>query len=200
MNFLSGERGGLKEQEPGKGIPLAFGILFYSVVGLVGLGLPRLLGRWEGVARLAEGRVPWIQEAAMGLVLGALLVTASRVLVARWKLMADLEKALARLVGPMGSGEALVLAVVSGLAEEMLFRCALLDLLGPWWSTLVFAFCHTGPGKEFRAWTLMAGLVGGLFAWLVLQGWGLTAVALAHITLNYLNLKKLAHPPTSCRE
>ncbi len=180
------------KETPNPGLPLALGVLFYCGLGGAGAVLPLLLGRWRRVEALLRGKHPLLLQAGAGLVLGLLLVWLSRVLVAKVKAMKELERVLASLVGPMGPFSILVLALVSGPAEEWFFRGALLDLLGPLWSTLAFAFCHTGPGKKFRAWTLMAGVVGGLFAWMVLQGWGLLSVALAHSTLNFLNLRRLA--------
>ncbi len=179
-------------ERPGAGIPLGAGLLFYLAVGGAGLVLPLLFGRWEQAAALARGRGPLLLQAGAGAGLGLLLVALSRVLTAKVRAMKELEAALASLVGSTGPFHVLVLALVSGPAEEMLFRCALLDLTGPVWSTLAFALCHTGPAKKFRAWTLMAGVVGALFAWMVLDGWGLASVALAHSTLNFLNLLRLA--------
>lgn len=182
---------GAGEADHGEGIPLGLGVLFYLGVAGLGVGLPLVFGRWEEAAALARGREGFFFQAGLGAGVGLLLVGLSRVLTAQLKIMKELEAALASLVGAIGPGRALALAIVSGVAEEWFFRCAFLDLVGPYWSTLVFALVHTGPGKKFRAWTLLAGLAGALFAWMILQGWGLAGVAAAHAVLNFLNLMRL---------
>ena len=182
----------LEVRNPGAGIPVGAGLLFYLAVGGAGLALPLVFGRWEKALALVRGQGPLFFQAGAGAGLGLVLVALSRLLAAKVKAMKELEEVLASLVGRLGFFRILVLALVSGPAEEMLFRCALMDLVGPVWSTLAFALCHTGPGKKFRAWTLMAGVVGALFAWMVLDGWGLAAVAAAHSTLNFLNLLYLS--------
>ncbi len=190
----------LEARSTGPGIPAGAGFLFYLAVGGAGLVLPLVFGRWEKALALARGQGSLLLQAGAGAGLGLFLVVLSRLLVAKVRAMKELEEVLASLVGRLGFFRILLLALVSGPAEEMLFRCALLDLVGPVWSTLAFALCHTGPGKKFRAWTLMAGVVGALFAWMVLEGWGLVAVAAAHSTLNFLNLLYLSargRPPVS---
>ncbi|MEE8408935.1 MAG: CPBP family intramembrane glutamic endopeptidase, partial [Myxococcota bacterium] len=73
-----------------------------------------------------------------------------------------------------------------------LFRGTLQPTLGLWLAAAVFAVLHIGPNVRFLPWTIMAlgaGLAfGGLFSW---TG-NLVAPVLAHITVNYLNLRFLA--------
>lgn len=177
---------------PGPGRMAALGAWCYLSLGAAGVALALIFGRWEQVARLARGSWTPAAQAAGGAALALGLVLCSRLLTAALPAARRLERALAGLIGPLGAGELLLLAGLSGLVEEFFFRAVLLDLAGPLWSTLLFALLHCGPGRLFLLWTLMAGAAGALFAWLALDGSGLLALALAHAGLNAVNLRRLS--------
>ena len=82
----------------------------------------------------------------------------------------------------------LLLAVVSGIAEETLFRGALQPLLGAPLATLLFAAVHFPATRRLRVWPLYALAMGtALAALTALSGDILSAVAL-HIVVNAISL------------
>lgn len=104
----------------------------------------------------------------------------------------QLERRIGELVGPLAGEEALALAFLSGVAEELFFRGAVQGSWGWTWATVLFAVLHTGPGMSFRLWTAFAVVAGGLFGGLMLWRGNLLAPIVAHFLVNAVNLSRLA--------
>jgi membrane protease YdiL (CAAX protease family) len=119
------------------------------------------------------------------------------------------------LLGPnLDSQKALVIAFYSSVGEEALFR----GWLQPWlilsmrgWAdapealwpvflgilatSLIFGLVHFPVLEELRPWTVFAVLAGVLFGALAAWSGSLLAPALAHMLINWLNLRRLAMLP-----
>ena len=137
---------------------------------------------------------------ALGLVFACLLVLGSRFTVQRYewarRLHAEL-RPFARGLSPMGL---VVLAILSSLGEELLFR----GLLQPWMGllpqALLFGIVHQLPGPSrwvWASWAFAVGLVfGAMFEW---TG-SLVGPLAAHALVNALNLDYLKrHDPSQDR-
>jgi membrane protease YdiL (CAAX protease family) len=107
----------------------------------------------------------------------------------------EVERVLTQVLGPLSAAEAITLAAVSSFAEELFFRGAMQDAWGFLPTTLLFALLHSGPSRQFRAWTLFAAAAGLLFGGLVLWRGNLLAAMLTHFFVNAINLIRLASPP-----
>jgi len=103
---------------------------------------------------------------------------------------------VAGLLGPIARDEVFALAVISSVAEEILFRGAVQGSWGWLWATALFAVLHTGPGREFRLWTLFALVAGLLFAGLTEWTGNLLAAIVAHGIVNGVNLRYIAQRAT----
>lgn len=109
---------------------------------------------------------------------------------------AELGRRLAEMLRGLTLAEALVLALLSSLAEELFFRGA---VQGSWpgiggllFATVLFAVVHSGPGREFRWWSLFALIAGGIMGtWVLLRG-NLTAAIFMHWTVNTIQLARIA--------
>jgi membrane protease YdiL (CAAX protease family) len=127
-----------------------------------------------------------------GLMLGLAAVGVSELLT-RWT---DLGEALADVLGEslagIGPGDAVLLALASGTAEEMLFRGALQPAVGIVWASMIFGACHFLPRKELALWSLYAVLMGFAFGWLFEWTGQLLAPIVAHTVVNAINLPRLA--------
>ncbi len=172
---------------PGEFFRLAW--FFYLVLAVSGV-------IWIGVSRGLELGV-FLEPGRLGVDL-ALGAAAAFVLIGAWRLarlyfppMRELESTMGEMIGPLDRSEVFVLALISGFAEELFFRGALLGSLGWIWSTLIFALLHTGPGPVFRIWTLFAAVAGLLFAGLTLHQGSLFAAFVAHFLVNWINLGAL---------
>jgi len=161
-------------------------------LGLVTVALAALWAR-HGLATIlpASGRA-WLVGTGLGAGVAVVIVVGTRVLVARTGWAKLLAQELRGIVGELRRGEALAVALLSGVGEETLFRGVLQPLLGLWLTSLLFGLLHIGPNRRFVPWTLMAcaaGLIfGAMFAW---TG-NLFTPILAHVLTNYLNLRFLS--------
>lgn len=137
-----------------------------------------------------------VYSIAIGLTVGALIVVTTRMSVARFEWARRLHSELRPIASSMNTTGILVVALLSGLFEELLFR----GLLQPWIGLLpqavLFGFLHQvrGPSRwAWVGWATSVGLVlGGIFQ---LTGSLLGPIA-AHSLVNALNLAFLKqHDP-----
>jgi len=102
-----------------------------------------------------------------------------------------LERTIQETLGPLTTCEVLTLAVVSGFAEELFFRGAVQSHWGIVPTTILFALLHTGPGREFRVWTVFALFAGAVLGALMIWRGNLLAPAVAHVAVNLFGLARL---------
>jgi hypothetical protein len=167
------------------------GWAFYLALSVAGLV-------WVGVRERGIGVGLFLDPASWPLDLGLGLGSALA-LAALWELAHRLVPAAQRLsrelavtIGPIPTSEALALALLSGVGEELFFRGALQGSIGLWWASAIFALLHTGPGRAFRVWTLLAAAAGLALGGLVLWRGDLLAAIVAHAAFNALGLVRLS--------
>ena len=180
-----------------RGFPVArltlVALVMYGVLALVTVAVMGLL--WEGA--VASALYP-LDGVLVGVSVGGLagggLVLGSR----WWERASDDASALQRrfvsMLRGLGPTDALVLAAVSSVAEELLFRGLLLPTVGVWASSVYFGLLHSGPERVFLVWTVAAIAVGGLFGVLALATGSLWAPTVAHFLVNWLNLRRILRP------
>lgn len=86
-------------------------------------------------------------------------------------------------------GDAIAVAVFSGLAEEALIRALLQPIVGLVPAAAVFAALHIVPDRRLWIWPLMALLLGLVLGW-VFERWGFPAAAATHVVMNALSLSR----------
>ena len=96
-----------------------------------------------------------------------------------------------RMLGPLDLSTVLVLALASGVAEEVFFRGALLPVVGLTASSLLFGLIHTGPDRRYVAWTAFTLVVGFALGWIVVATGSLAGAVLAHVLINAVNLWRI---------
>jgi membrane protease YdiL (CAAX protease family) len=168
---------------------LAFALPFYGVVAAFAAGyalFSRQIGRLFGEA------APTPAGLLVGLALGLLLVVVSRVGAKAWRPMTRLRDALAGVVGALPLSHAVLLGLVSGAAEELLFRGALWIHLGLWGTTFLFGLLHVLPRPWLWAYPVFATAAGLLFGLLREGTESVWPAVLAHATVNVANLVWLA--------
>ncbi|MEE9606839.1 MAG: type II CAAX endopeptidase family protein [Myxococcota bacterium] len=166
-----------------------YGVLFAATLLWAWLAGDSLLYASQEAAR--RGVDPLL-DAGAGVLAGAIVVALSRALTLRTRWGTDLARALGALVGRASLRNCVLLAAVSGVAEEALFRGALQPRIGLVAASLLFGCVHFVPRREFLPWTafsIAAGfLLGGLFA----ATGNLVAPTIAHALINAVNLRVLA--------
>lgn len=127
-----------------------------------------------------------------GLLVGLAAVGISEVLTRTTSLGEGLADLLGESLAGIGKADAILLALASGLAEEMFFRGALQPSVGLFWASVIFGACHFLPRKELMLWSVYAVAMG--FAFGALYEWTgqLIAPIAAHTLVNGINLPRLA--------
>lgn len=182
-------------QEGAARLPLIPGLLFYAAVAGAAWGW-----RWavDGVGPWASGQgaaaMGPFTSGLVGFATGLVLVGLSRVWTSATASGTALAEALGELVRGLSLPAVVLLALASGLAEEMLFRGALQSQVGWLLASLLFGAAHYLPRPGLRIWALFAFLAGGIFGGLFIWTGTLVAPVAAHVTVNGLNLRWLSNP------
>jgi uncharacterized protein len=92
------------------------------------------------------------------------------------------------LLDATGYGGLVLVAVFSGVGEEMFFRGVLQEEIGLVAASVIFGLVHVGPDRRYLVWTVWAILAGFLFGFLYEATGGLLAPTTAHILHNAITL------------
>ncbi len=124
-----------------------------------------------------------------GLFLALLTVAVTPLLVKRTDWAARLHTEFRSAIGTLSVKEIWLLALMSGLAEELFFRGALQPVVGVWLASLIFGGVHVGPSRLYLPWTLWAFVMGLLFGLIYASTGVLWGAILAHVTINQRNMR-----------
>ncbi len=181
---------GGKPQSSGQSGLLRWGSWLY-----LGLAIAAILwlGLRDGAISLSLFLKPesWLQDLGLGLGTAALMLGTWQLGVKLLPAARRLEELVGETLGSPGAGDIVVLALLSGFAEELFFRGAVQSQWGPVPATVLFGLLHMGPGREFRLWTLFALVAGALFAGLTLWRGTLLAPVVAHVVVNLVGLSRM---------
>ncbi len=128
----------------------------------------------------------------VGLAMGLAVVGLSRLTVVWFAWARALHREFHGVLRGLTTSQALVLAVVSAVGEEALFRGAALPTMGLWWSSLLFGVAHVPVRRGLWPWPIMAFVMGLAFGWMYLRFGDLSGPIVAHATINFLNMRHLA--------
>ena len=103
--------------------------------------------------------------------------------------------ALARLLAPIDKKTAVGLALVSGVAEELLFRGALWSHLGLLGTTFLFGLVHVLPRRDLLVYPLFATAVGLVMGLLRQSSGSVLPPMIVHGLVNGINLWTIARRP-----
>jgi membrane protease YdiL (CAAX protease family) len=157
---------------------------------------------WRQVERVPLGASPrepvlstlWperglLEEVVLGAGAGLAVVLLEVLLRPRLRWLQELERVFHGILGKPTIPQCLGLAVVSGLAEETLFRGMLQPRWGLVLTSILFGLMHLVTWQ----YAVFAGVLGLLLGYLYLvTGGGLLAPVLCHMTINALGLALLS--------
>jgi uncharacterized protein len=177
-------------ERPSPGELFRFAAGLYLVLALAGLAW---IGWRDGEIPLGlfYGPGSWGVDLGLGLGLAAVLLAGWQLLRRVMPLACELEGRLAEVLGPLRREEALGLALLSGLAEEVFFRGAVQPSWGYLPATLLFGLLHTGRGRAFALWGLLALAAGAALGALMLWRGNLLGPVVAHVVVNAVQLRRL---------
>jgi membrane protease YdiL (CAAX protease family) len=160
---------------------------------------------WRGRPWVFQHPDPWLEvprywgigaSLAAGIVIAALTIVLTRVLVRRTRWARELHVAFRELLGPLGSGTIAILALASGIGEEIFFRGAIQPSAGIVITSLVFGAIHVGKDRRFFAWTIWATAMGFILGAVHEATGSLVGPIVAHVAVNYENLQFIgSHDP-----
>ncbi|HZE95633.1 MAG TPA: type II CAAX endopeptidase family protein [Planctomycetota bacterium] len=133
----------------------------------------------------------WPRDLAIGVGAGLSIVGLSILLGRLFRWPRRLEAEFGWILGAQKGWEIVWIALLSGCAEEYLFRGALQQKFGLVAATIVFAVIHWPLNPNFLPWPFVSGAVGLGLGGLAIWTRGLVAPAAAHVVLNLINLRRI---------
>ena len=130
----------------------------------------------------------WGIEFALGMGVGLAVVVAGRLGHRLFAPIRRLSSEIRELLPRLKTWDVVLMAVTSGIGEELLFRGAMQSAWGFWPTVILFSVVHGFFIRRYWAWMAFAAVAGVLFGWMVLATGTLLAPILAHATINGLNL------------
>lgn len=125
----------------------------------------------------------------LGVALAGIAIGSARFVVPRFTWARALQAELAPVVRGTSDRDILIAALASGVAEELLFRGLLLQLVGIVLSSLFFGAVHQVRGPARWAWIVWATLMGALLGAIFVATGSLLGPVVAHVLTNAVNLK-----------
>ena len=141
----------------------------------------------EGAARGLHVMV----DAGSGAAVATGVIGVARLLTRRTEAGRALAVELARALGPLRIWQIALLALASGIGEELFFRGALQPRVGLVLASLLFGLVHLLPSWPLALWSLFAAVAGLLFGLLFDLTGNLLAPVIAHVLVNAINLRWL---------
>ena len=161
---------------------------FYAFVAVASWGWAKVTGN----AGVLLGEQPAeVKHILMGVTVGIVIATICQIANALFKPIERASRLLGAFFGPIRVSEAIYLAVLSGLAEEICFRGALWPQLGLWGSAILFGMLHIVPMRALMGYPVFAILAGLVFGLLRESSGSVWPAVVAHATVNALNLSWL---------
>ena len=146
---------------------------------------------YASCADFAAG-IDWGYDTTIGLAAALATIALSQLLTRTTRWGERTSRALAGVLGRIDAPVALWLGIVSGVAEEALFRGALQPQVGWVAASLVFGLAHLAPRRELWPWTLTSVAAGFLLGGLFLSTGNLVAPVVTHAVVNAVNLRLLS--------
>jgi uncharacterized protein len=170
--------------------------LAYGGLGALAVIVATALGRdplavapWLPLGSLLDGWAAHFVSVALGLMVAAGTIAATRAIVPRVAWAKALHDDLRPVVHGADDASLLLTAVASGLGEELFFRGLLVPLVGMWISSVGFGLLHQVRGRARWAWAAWAAIMGFVFALLFELTGSLLGPILAHVIINTANLR-----------
>lgn len=134
-----------------------------------------------------------VYSVAIGLAVGALIVVATRMSVTRFEWARRLHRELRPIARTISFTGIVVLALLSGLGEELLFRGLLQPWIGLVPQAVLFGFLHQVRGPSRWVWMAWATMVGLMLGAIFQISGSLVGPIAGHALVNALNLGYLKH-------
>ncbi len=166
-------------------------LVIYAALAVIalGLGLARGESPFVTTPRLPLGGPALVATSiGLGVALAAVTVAATRAFVRHFTWARGLHEELRPAVRDVSTRLLFLMAVLSGIGEELFFRGLLAPLLGALLSSVLFGLLHQAPGRARFVWVAWATVMGLAFSGIFLITGSLAGAILAHVAINAVNL------------
>ncbi len=180
-------------------------LLVYGPLAAVGV----IWAVWRGSGPLLSHPEPWLDLPAplahgigigLGLALAGATIGLTRAGTARFAWMRRLHQSFREILGGLGGGSVVMLALASGIGEELFFRAGAQPTLGWTITSILFGVVHVGPDRRFLPWTLWAVAMGFLLGAVYQSTGSILGPIVAHVLINGVNLAYIVqHDPRGPR-
>lgn len=180
-------------------------LLVYGPLAAVGA----IWAIWRGCGPFLSHPEPWLDlptplahglGLALGLALAAVTIGATRVGTGRFAWMQRLHQSFREILGGLGAASVIVLALASGIGEELFFRAGMQPTLGWVMTSVIFGVVHIGPDRRFLPWTVWAVAMGFLLGAVYQSTGSILGPVVAHVAINGVNLAYIVqHDPRGPR-
>lgn len=178
--------------------PQVLAVVFYGLLSAAAVAWSLAQGReitsygtgWP----LFEGVPSTVTSLVAGLAVAALTVATTPALLRRARWAKALEALVRDWLKNATRTDVVLLAVASGVGEELFFRGALLPAIGLTGSSVVFGLLHLGPVRTMWPWTVWAIAMGYVFGAMFLATGSLVGPIVAHVLINGINLGRMLRP------
>lgn len=103
-----------------------------------------------------------------------------------------LKMTFAQIFKGLNFGQVVLLALLSSVGEELLFRGAIQPFLGVWFTAAIFAIMHVDPEGRSAIWTCWA-LIGGIVMGLAVKVTGsLWPAIFIHFGVNLISIRRVS--------
>lgn len=164
----------------------------YSLMFIVSIGLAHWQGRlgfifqfpgWTGVS----------ENALIGLMLAATVVVGFEAMRRSFQWAKALDREFRLVLSPLRLDGAILIAISSGIAEEVFFRGLMQPVVGLVAASLFFGALHFPVNRRFIPWTMLATLMGFVLGYVYMATDSLVGVCVAHVTVNFVELREMTY-------
>jgi len=169
---------------------IPFVLAFYAVMTAVG-AIWLFLTTGSAQPPLVSASGDLLEFCGLALAFAAVTVALTPQLLNYSEPLRGLTREIRDMLGELSHTQILVIAIASGVGEEVLFRAAMQNSLGLLSTSIIFGLLHGFPRTRLAHWGVFAFVVGLGFGLLQEQSSSVIPPALAHFSINYWNLKRI---------
>ena len=128
------------------------------------------------------------KDALISLIVAFIIIFASYICTNFTNYFNELKKIFTDFLSHLNLLGIIILALASGIGEEMLFRGVIQSYAGLYATSIIFGLFHIGPSLKFVPWTIFAIIMGFILGALKIYTGGLFAPILVHTIVNLVNM------------
>lgn len=134
----------------------------------------------------------WLAPTSLSLAVIVIVHLASILSVRKWRTLQRNLRDLEALFGRLNPRQIFLIALCSGIAEELFFRGWLLNETGLLVSSMIFGIAHIPPNRAWLFWPFFSLLMGLVLGALCLWTNTLFYAVGVHVGVNFLNILRLS--------